>query len=185
MGSYGNKGLLPIAQSSRSVTSPSVAVLCYDLDICSFWPINETLTGTINQFQSGMGSNGIEGVLHIPQNSKSGASPSVAVLCYDLDICSFWPINETLTGTINQFQSGMGSNGIEGVLHIPQNSKSGASPSVAVLCYDLDICSFWPINETLTGTINQFQSGMGSNGIEGVLHILQSSWSVTSPSNIV
>ena len=40
---------------------------------------------------------------------------------------SIWPIDETLTG-----QSGPGSNGHEGVLHIPQSSRTGASPSDAV-----------------------------------------------------
>ena len=35
--------------------------------------------------------------------------------------------------------------------------------------------SIWPIDRTLSGAISQGQSGPGSNGNEGVLHILQSS----------
>ena len=42
---------------------------------------------------------------------------------------SIWPINGNLTGTTNPDQSGPGSNGNEGLLHIPQSSKAGAMPS--------------------------------------------------------
>ena len=34
---------------------------------------------------------------------------------------SFWPIHKTLSGAINLGQSGPGSNGSEGALHIPKN----------------------------------------------------------------
>ena len=37
-----------------------------------------------------------------------------------------WPIDRTLSGATNQGQSGLGSNGNEGVLHIPQLSQAGA-----------------------------------------------------------
>ena len=40
--------------------------------------------------------------------------------------------------------------------------------------------SIWPINRTLSGATTQAQSGPGSNGNVGVLHILQSS-SITRP----
>ena len=43
---------------------------------------------------------------------------------------SIWPIEETLTATTTQDQSGPGSNGNKGVLHIPQNLRTGASPTV-------------------------------------------------------
>ena len=42
---------------------------------------------------------------------------------------SISPIDKTLSGTTILSQSGLGSNGNEGVLHIPQISKAGASPS--------------------------------------------------------
>ena len=42
---------------------------------------------------------------------------------------SIQPIDGTLTGTTTPGQSGPGSNGDEGVLHIPQTSKTGTSPS--------------------------------------------------------
>ena len=38
----------------------------------------------------------------------------------------------TLIGTTAPGQSGSGSKGNEGILHIPQNSRTGASPSDAV-----------------------------------------------------
>ena len=41
---------------------------------------------------------------------------------------SIWPINESLTGTTNLGPSGPGSNSSEGVLHILQISRTGASP---------------------------------------------------------
>ena len=44
---------------------------------------------------------------------------------------SISPIDATLTGTTTPTQSGPGSNGTEGVLHIPQNPRVGASPSDA------------------------------------------------------
>ena len=37
-----------------------------------------------------------------------------------------------LTGTITPDQSGSGSNDNEGILHIPQSSRTGASPLVTV-----------------------------------------------------
>ena len=43
-----------------------------------------------------------------------------------------WPIDETLTGTITLGQRVAGSKGNQGVLHIPQISKIGASPSDAI-----------------------------------------------------
>ena len=45
---------------------------------------------------------------------------------------SIWPIVEILTGTTTLGQSGPGSNVNEGVIHIPQSSKTGALPSYAV-----------------------------------------------------
>ena len=41
----------------------------------------------------------------------------------------------------------------------------------------------WPIDETLTSTTTQGQDGPGSNGNEGVFHILQSSRTEASQSN--
>ena len=43
-----------------------------------------------------------------------------------------WPIDGALTGTTTLGQSGPGSNGNEGVFHIPQSSRTEASPSDTV-----------------------------------------------------
>ena len=48
---------------------------------------------------------------------------------------SIWPIEGTLTGIITPGQSGPGSNSNERVLHIPQNSKTEASPSNGLMSY--------------------------------------------------
>ena len=52
--------------------------------------------------------------------------------------CSIWPIHGTLTGTTTQGQRVPGSNGNKGVLHILQNTRTGASPSDAVSCNTQD-----------------------------------------------
>ena len=41
---------------------------------------------------------------------------------------SIWPIARTLTGSTTSGQSGTESNGNEGMLYIPQSSKTRASP---------------------------------------------------------
>ena len=41
-------------------------------------------------------------------------------------------------------QSGTGSNGTEGVLHIPQSSKIGASPSNGLMSYPGEMQSVYP-----------------------------------------
>ena len=46
-----------------------------------------------------------------------------------------WLIDRTLPGVTTQGQSGPWSNGDEGVLHIPQISKAGASPSDCLMLY--------------------------------------------------
>ena len=51
---------------------------------------------------------------------------------------SIWSIDGTLAGSTNSGQSGPGSNGNEGVLYIPQNSRAGALPLNAVQCYIQD-----------------------------------------------
>ena len=48
------------------------------------------------------------------------------------------PIDETITSTITLGQSGPGSNGNEGVLHIPQNFRTVSSSSDAVQCHTED-----------------------------------------------
>ena len=50
-------------------------------------------------------------------------------------VCFIWPIDRTLSGATTLGQSGPGSNGNDGVLHIPQISKAGASPSVCFMLY--------------------------------------------------
>ena len=46
-----------------------------------------------------------------------------------------WPIDRALSGATIPGQSGPGSNVNEGVLHIPQISKAGASPSDCLELY--------------------------------------------------
>ena len=48
---------------------------------------------------------------------------------------SIWPIDGTLTGTVNPGQSGPENNGNERILHIPQRSKTGASPLHSLVSY--------------------------------------------------
>ena len=48
---------------------------------------------------------------------------------------SIWPGDGTLAGTIITGQSGLKSNGYEEVLHIPQSSRTGASPSDCFISY--------------------------------------------------
>ena len=67
---------------------------------------------------------------------------------------------EGLVNSTTLSQSGPGSNGNEGVLHIPQSSRTGASPSDAIECHTEDTSSIWPINGTLTGTTTPGQSGL-------------------------
>ena len=48
---------------------------------------------------------------------------------------SIRPIDKTLSGPTTPGQSGDERNGNEGVLHIPQASKAGASPSDGLISY--------------------------------------------------
>ena len=48
---------------------------------------------------------------------------------------SIWPKDGILTGTTTQGQSEPGSNGNEEILHIPQSSRSRASPSDGLVSY--------------------------------------------------
>ena len=50
-------------------------------------------------------------------------------------VCSIWSIDKTLSGANTPSQSEPGSNGNERVLHIPQISKAGASPSDGFISY--------------------------------------------------
>ena len=62
---------------SRNLT----LVICLHT-VCSIWPIDTTLSGVSTPGQSGLGSNGNEELLHIPQISDSGTSPSDCFLSY-------------------------------------------------------------------------------------------------------
>ena len=48
---------------------------------------------------------------------------------------SIWPIDGILKGSTTLSQSRPGSNGNEGILHIPQSSKTRASPSDSLVSY--------------------------------------------------
>ena len=50
-------------------------------------------------------------------------------------VCSIRPIDRTLSGATTLGQSGPGNNGNDGVLHIPQISKAGTSPSNGLMLY--------------------------------------------------
>ena len=50
-------------------------------------------------------------------------------------VCSIWSIDRTLSSATTPGQSGPGSNGNEGVLHIPQISKAEAPPSDGLMSY--------------------------------------------------
>ena len=135
------------------------------------WHIYGTLTGTTTSGQSRPGSNDNEGVLHIPQSSRTRASSSDAVYCHIQDTSSVWLIDGILTGTTTPSKSGPWNNDNEGVLHIPQSSRTGASPSVAVYCHIQESSSIWLIDGILTGTTSPGQSRPGSNDNEGVRHM--------------
>ena len=48
---------------------------------------------------------------------------------------SIWLVNWTQSGATIQDQSGHGSNGNEGVIHIPQSSMTGALQSNSLMSY--------------------------------------------------
>ena len=53
-----------------------------------------------------------------------------------MQFSSIWPIDRTLSGATTPGQSGSGSVGIEGVLHIPQSSSiTGTSPTDCLVLY--------------------------------------------------
>ena len=57
-----------------------------------------------------------------------------SVICL-YTICSIWPIDRTLSGATTWSQSGLGSNSNEGVLYIPQSSKTGSLPLDGLVSY--------------------------------------------------
>ena len=48
---------------------------------------------------------------------------------------SIWSIDKALSGATTPGQNGPGSNGNERVLHFPQSSKKGPSPSDGLMSY--------------------------------------------------
>ena len=90
----------------------------------SICPIDLTLKSTTTPDQSESGSNGNEGVLHIPQSPASDA-----VFCHTQDTTSVWPIDRTQTSFYTLVQGWPGNNGNVGVFHIPLSSRTGASLS--------------------------------------------------------
>ena len=53
-----------------------------------------------------------------------------------MQLSSIWPIDRALSGATTPSQSGLGSDGNEGVLHIPQSfSITGTSPSDCLVSY--------------------------------------------------
>ena len=69
--------------SQTSLVSVQLNVLEYSKWLYTFiWPIDWTLTGTTTPRQSGPESNDNEGVLHIPQSSRTEVSPSDSFVSY-------------------------------------------------------------------------------------------------------
>ena len=67
---------------------------------------------------------------------------SIAINCHNLTchlfahiVCYILPIERTQSGSATPRQSGSRSNGNEGVLHILEISKAGASPSDGLMSY--------------------------------------------------
>ena len=77
--SNGNESVIYIPQSTRTLVSPSDAILCHMHDMSSIWPTNGTSTGTNILEQVWPESNGNGGVLYIPQSTRTGASPSDSI----------------------------------------------------------------------------------------------------------
>ena len=65
---------------------------------------------------------------------------------------SIWTIDGTQTGTTTLGQSGLGSNGYEGVIHTPQSSRTGVSPSLTVYCHIQDIRQRWVVMQLMYST---------------------------------
>ena len=107
---------------------------CWNLTIRLFSVISRTLVrgGTL-QFQT------------IQFSISTTVSLSKTVLFQTIQfsispqISSIWPLDRTLSGTTTPGQSGLGSDGNEGVLRIPQSSITGTSPSNCLISYQ-DTC---------------------------------------------
>ena len=54
---------------------------------------------------------------------------------HSLNVSSIFPIDRTLSGVTIPVQSGPGSNGNAGVLHIPQSSRTGFLSSGSLMSY--------------------------------------------------
>ena len=71
------------AYRSPSATVANFTLLTISMQFSSISPINMTLSGVTTPGLSGLGSDGNEGVLHIPQSSRiTGTSPSVCLVSY-------------------------------------------------------------------------------------------------------
>ena len=73
-----------ISPVSMSKTVPFQTIQCsVSMHFSSIWSIDRTLSGATTPDQSGPGSDGNEGVLHIPQSSTiTGTSPSDCLVSY-------------------------------------------------------------------------------------------------------
>ena len=139
----------------------------------SIWTTERSVSGTATPGQRWHESNVNERLLHIPPIFQTENSPLDVVYCYSPDTSHIWFVDRTLTGTTSSSQNASGSNGNEGIVHIPQISRTADSLSGEVYNYTLDNSFIWLLHGTLTGTTSSSQSARGSNVIEGVLHIFQ------------
>ena len=89
-------------------------------------------------------------------------SHNLLVICLHT-VCSIWPIDRTISGATTPDQSGLGSNGKDWILYIPQSSKSGALPLDGLMSYPghsgggltpLQRCSQCNLYLRLTGLTN-------------------------------
>ena len=92
----------------------------------SIWPRDGIKTGTTNPGERETMSNGNEKVLYTSQCSRTGALSSNAVYCPTQDTSPTHLTGGTLTSATTKRKSGPGSNGNEGGLQIPQNSRTWA-----------------------------------------------------------
>ena len=84
---------------------------------------------------------------------------------------SLWPIDWTLTGTATLSKSGPGSNGNEGVLYIPQSSRTGALQSDTVWSHSFDVGGALPLCRGAAGVFDD-PSRLGYQFIERDVNII-------------
>ena len=93
---------------------------------------------------------------------------------------SIWSFDGILTGTNTSGKSGPGSNGNEGVLHISQNSWTGASSSDAVYCHIQEFRIGWEVTRQKRFSLYILQPQMIglSFDMEQFIHFMLKKWCI-------